>query len=246
MIQTMKKIMFGDRAECLSCNGRHQGYSLFGNHLCQICAAEIPWITFIRCDRCGRDIDCQDCEEASRFDTLPPVNRSAVRYNDRMKHWLAQYKYRGDERWCAVFAEMLSVAWHHHPCQTPEVDLVTYVPLSRQRLTERGFNQAGEIAARFAKQIDAPCRLLLERTRHSEKQSKYGRASRLANVKELYKRSEDGERVLTCLQPDKNRPLNIVLIDDVYTTGSTLGECGRAIGSIDIATNIFSLTWARS
>ncbi len=77
--------------------------------LCWSCLQNITWLGKLQCPYCGRDEHCQDCEK--REQTYFVCNRSAVSYSDPMREWLAQYKYRGDERLAPLLALMLCPAF---------------------------------------------------------------------------------------------------------------------------------------
>ncbi len=96
--------------------------------------------------------------------------------------------------------------------------LVIPVPLSRQRLRWRGFNQAEAIARVIAHNFRLPLSNRLLRLKHKKPQAKLTEAERKINVRDCYGwlgGSLDGH--------------NVILIDDVTTTGSTLNECARVL-----------------
>jgi len=94
------------------------------------------------------------------------------------------------------------------------------VPLHRKRLRERGFNQAvilaRQIAKRFSLRIDF---LTLRRSVFTEPQVGLGREERSGNVRDAF----------AIRNPEHIAGQRILLVDDVYTTGSTLTECARAL-----------------
>lgn len=95
---------------------------------------------------------------------------------------------------------------------------VVPVPLHRERLRERGFNQAALIARALARQSGARfAPELLARPRETAQQSRLGRAERRANV----------ARAFVATRPLARRRLT--LVDDVITTGSTLSACADAL-----------------
>ena len=212
--------------------------------LCRRCAASIPWIRpgNIRCKHCGRPEDCPDCPRRKNPQIV--ANRSAVRYDGAMKDWLSLYKYRGDERLLAVFARMLEGVFDRmldeFRLRREDIALVTHVPLSAERLEERGFNQAERIARALAASRRLPAAPLLRRTRHTGKQSFKTRADRLSDLAGVFEPLPDAkDRIAGIPQPV------IILIDDVYTTGSTLNECARTVRSIAPSARVYGLTWAR-
>ena len=100
-------------------------------------------------------------------------------------------------------------------------DIITWVPLSRKRLRERGYDQARLLAKATAKTLGMPLTPTLYKQRNTQPQSGTGDAAkRRANITGAYrmKKGADvtGKRVL--------------LIDDIVTTGSTLLECARVLG----------------
>ena len=117
-----------------------------------------------------------------------------------------------------------------------EYDLVTWVPLSRRRLRERGYDQARLLAKATAKELGLPLTPTLHKQRNTQPQSGTGDAAkRRANITGAYrmKRGADvaGKRVL--------------LIDDIVTTGATLSECARVLGKAG-AEQVVCATVARS
>jgi ComF family protein len=100
----------------------------------------------------------------------------------------------------------------------PGVDALVPVPLARQRLRERGFNQAELIAERLGAALAVPVRRRwLVRVRETSPQSDLTAAQRRANV--------GGAFVATTAAAGHH----VVIIDDVLTTGATVGECARAL-----------------
>lgn len=144
-----------------------------------------------------------------------------------------------------------------HPSAQWQADLLVPVPVSAARLAERGFNQAEQLAAGITRRRHVPQLPLLVRTHHTAKQSFKSRSERLADMKHAFSGNTDSEvlqslRTLMdakAVQPGQ-RPLRVILIDDIYTTGSTIRACAEALqqlcGSLGYTAEIYALTWARS
>ena len=94
-------------------------------------------------------------------------------------------------------------------------DLITCVPMHKKRLTERGYNQAELLARECAKIMNIPYFDTLEKFKENREQHSIKASERAKNVKGVY-RIIDKELV---------RDKNILIIDDIITTGHTLGEC---------------------
>ncbi|WP_042195521.1 ComF family protein [Paenibacillus camerounensis] len=136
-----------------------------------------------------------------------------------------------------------------------QADLLVPVPVSDSRLTERGFNQAERLADILSRLRGIPQLPLLIRTQHTAKQSFKSRAERIADMKDAFAVSPDEQvniQFSSRLSTVKasGRPLQIIIIDDIYTTGSTIRACAGAVrllcAGYGIEADIYSLTWARS
>jgi len=196
-----------------------------GLALCASCLEQLPVIGAATCRQCGREQAaeglCQDCHKWTG-ETLQS-NRSLLRYNEWGKNLLSTYKYRGEERLAALYAELLAIAVHryHHAAA---FDCIVPVPLHEQRLRERGFNQVELLAGRLGARIGVPVRPLLHRTKRTAKLSQQsGRTAREESMDGAF--SWAGEH-LGQAQADSHR---ILLLDDIYTTGSTLRSCAKTI-----------------
>ncbi|QCT04575.1 amidophosphoribosyltransferase-like protein [Paenibacillus algicola] len=143
-----------------------------------------------------------------------------------------------------------------------EADVLTSVPVSDERRRERGFNQAEVLARGLSSAVSVPYCELLHRTRHTDKQSFKSRMDRVRDMENLFAmlpsapdalllRSEAvHERNSADSRSKTLRPLRILLLDDIYTTGSTVNACALALktaaASADIPAEVCCLTWARS
>jgi competence protein ComFC len=207
--------------------------------LCSKCRNTFMRINGEICDICGRPFAglepshrqgqlCTDCvrwQEDGEWKDVLTKNRSVYMYNEWMKEAVALWKFRGDYAIIQAFQEEFRREFYRHFDHT---FLIVPIPLSAERLYERGFNQAKALA----ELLNLPIHDLLTR-RHLEKQSKKSRRERLRteNVFQL-----SGK---TSLQ-DKR----IVLIDDIYTTGTTLRHAAKVLLKAGAA-SVSSFTLAR-
>lgn len=96
--------------------------------------------------------------------------------------------------------------------------IIIPVPLSRRRYNFRGFNQSEEIAKRLSEKTKIPLQKNLKKIKNTKAQSKLSREKRLKNLQNCFMWS--GKSL---------NKKNIILIDDVITTGSTLNECAKEL-----------------
>jgi ComF family protein len=213
-------------AECLLC-ARPAGAE---DHLiCDPCRRRWRPVTSPWCARCGQsqvdDLPCRLCAEWPEGLTRA---RSAVWLDEGARGAVHALKYSG---WWRVTAQLARAMTGLEPLQKGVI--LVPVPLAPKRLATRGYNQAERLAAALAeltghRVVEAG----LARRRETGTQTKLTPEERRANVAGAFRGGAvRGERV--------------VLVDDVLTTGATLGACAaglRAAGAVSVE----AVTFARA
>lgn len=181
--------------------------------LCLDCEVSFHRLEEPGCTSCMKQTTsstCSDCLEWEKtsYQTMLERNVSLNCYEPFMQDYIARWKYRGDYVLGKVFeAEFRKLYLQHFRESKYEV---VPIPLSAERMAERGFNQAEELAAfTRAKRKNALGR------KHGEKQSKRSRLHRVTADNPFYLLSEP--------------PRFAVLIDDIYTTGTTLRHAAQVL-----------------
>lgn len=125
---------------------------------------------------------------------------------------LARFKYQGESRLAKPFA-----FWLYQYLFFPEVEALTFVPLSFQRQAQRGYNQAQLLSQNLAAFLHLPCWDLLERPHSCQPQAAKTRRERLAIMQQNWtlKQSVVGKKLL--------------VVDDVITTGATLNQAAKTL-----------------
>ena len=193
------------------------------------------------CQEFGVHGVCPSCEKSLPYTDVPcctgagfGVCVSPLLYEGIARESILRFKFRGGkgnaEGYGRLLAQSVAEAF------SGEFDLVTWVPISAQRKRERGYDQAYLLAQETAKLWDTEPVQLLTKTRHNAAQSTLNSASaRRANVLGVYE---------TC-NASAWKGKNILLIDDILTTGATLAECVRVLRE-DGAKNVVCATLART
>ena len=191
---------------CLSCWNKIEPRP---EYFCKTCGE--PYAGDDLPERC---MTCVDRRFAFEFASAPYLSRGILR------HLIHRYKYDGHLYLRNTFAELLGRAWRD--TRIPQSDAVLVpVPLHPRRRRERGFNQADELARLLSRQSALPVLPALKRTRYTTTQTSLGRKLRIANLKDAFRLHPRFMRSV------KNK--TVLLVDDVFTTGSTTHECATAL-----------------
>ena len=141
----------------------------------------------------------------------------------KVQHLIHQMKYQGFSEIGTYVGETYGSLLASSP-RFSEIDIVVPVPLHRSKLRKRGFNQS----EMFAKGLSRSMNIILDstnlyRTRASSTQTKKSRWERYKNVNKIFDVHE----------PKKFMGKNILLVDDVITTGSTIEACANVLNEIE-------------
>lgn len=168
------------------------------------------------CERCGRTLPWTAGEETVRFLRGGTRCAAPLWYQGPVRDGILNYKFHGASGAARPLGEL--IARCAAESFSGEFDTVTWVPVSRKRLRQRGYDQA-ELLARSACRLwqTRPARLLTKK-RHNDAQSGLeGAEKRWENVRDAYAAAAGA----------KGR--RILLIDDICTTGATLLSCVSAL-----------------
>jgi ComF family protein len=193
---------------CLLCGDRSQA------SLCDGCATDLPRLAGPLCPVCATPLAapapaCGAClQSPPAFDaTLAPL-----RYGFPVDRLIQSLKYSCRLASADFFAQSMLAGTH------PEGALLMPVPLSRQRLRERGFNQALEIARPLARALALPLdATTLTRPRDTLPQSRLPWRARKGNVRHAFECNRDLSGIA------------VIVVDDVMTTGATLDAVARTL-----------------
>jgi ComF family protein len=180
------------------------------------------------CTNCQREIDQITLTE--KLEVKAPLQDVAASgwHVDKLREAVQALKYENARPVAKPLGEKLAYCLRQ---QNWTIDMIVPVPLHTKRLAERGYNQAQLLAEVVASVSGIRCEpSALERVRETQSQVTVSGAERLVNIKGAFVANEqivDGQSVL--------------IIDDVYTTGSTLSACGEALISAG-ASAVYGLT----
>jgi ComF family protein len=234
-IQGLGDLVFPPR--CMACGVLLDGPG--GELFCSSCFSLIRFVTAPLCPCCGipltgagADHLCGDC-----ILSRPPyaIARAVARYEAVLLDAIHVFKYKGKITTGEVLGKIMA-EYAYPDFSIADYSLIVPVPLHPKRLRERGFNQAVILAREISKRFSIPLDFLtLRRHVFTEPQVSLGKDQRTANVRGAF----------VVKNEKKVEGQKIILVDDVYTTGSTVKECAGALmahGAAEVAV----LTLARA
>lgn len=187
--------------------------------ICDKCFLGVEVLVGELCSKCGEPVvkgnsKCDGCKEMDyHFDE----NRSYCSYSNVSANIIKSLKYNGNKYIVKYIATMLLEDKKYFE----GVEYITFVPIGKERLKEREFNQAEEIAKEVSKVTSVPIIEALEKVKENPHQAGLSRKERMKNIV--------GTIAVKDEAVDEIKGKNILVIDDVFTTGSTLSECAKVL-----------------
>ncbi|MBK1833748.1 ComF family protein [Roseibacillus ishigakijimensis] len=207
---------------CTLCGAALRG----GCHLCADCAGRLPRQGKNACRRCGQNFDgplsapesCPNCRQEDQFFNFATA---ALRSSDEAIQLIHEFKLLKRPELGPDLARLAGpVFTSDQRLRDLDDPLLIPVPLHRTRLRERRFNQAEVLATALARDLGLRSLSALARVRATQRQATLTRRERLKNLRKAF-------HLRNSPIPLEGRAL--ILIDDVFTTGSTARECARVL-----------------
>lgn len=218
---------------CAGCGGQAPGNSAL---ICTSCLDDIPWLDEGGCGRCGSEIvtgaRCKLCDGLAG---ALEIVRSAAWFTGCVPELAHALKYARRREIASLLAE-LSVADGKFERFPERPELIIPVPLHWRRKLKRGFNQSQLLAAELAALTGIPLagRSVI-RVRSTATQTRLSPEQRRRNVAGAF----------ACAQSSGIEGATVLVVDDVMTTGATLGEVARSLVDAGAA-RVFAWTFARA
>lgn len=184
-----------------------------GEPLCTECRAGLHRVSPPLCARCGAPgaWPVSRCAECAGRRLAFASARAAIVYDEAAKRLVGEWKERGRRRLAALAAELVAEV-----LARPDVVALAFVPADRERTLQRGHRPAEQLARELAARWELPVDAFLRRARRIERQRGLSLADRRANVRGAFVAA-------------KPVPSRVCIVDDVYTSGSTVAAAASAL-----------------
>lgn len=231
IVETLRDLFFP--LHCAGCRT-----ALETGWLCPACAESLAPIRPPRCEVCSEPFDgametftCPNCRgRAFHFECAVAVLRS----RGLARELIHRLKYNREIWLARPLGNFLERGLEDPRLQDWKIDAIVPVPLHPLRRREREFNQSELLARELSRRLGRPLSGPLKRVRHTVTQTHFDRRQRMQNLRDAFALRQN--------VPVQGQ--NLLLVDDVFTTGSTLDECTRVLLAAG-ARSVRALTVAR-
>ncbi|MGN0482414.1 MAG: ComF family protein [Lachnospiraceae bacterium] len=204
-----------------------------GSYVCGPCFRTLQYTGETVCARCGKPISNprkEYCDDCMRHPHAFTQGKAVFHYQGSLRNSLYRFKYSNRRQYASFYGEeaaRLYGSWiySHH------VEAIVPIPLHPKKKRQRGYNQAQLFAKELGKRLRIPVRTdLLKRIYYTNPQKELNARERKKNLKKALKISQTEVKLK-----------NILIVDDIYTTGSTMDAAAEAFLEKGVQ-NIYFLT----
>ncbi len=191
-----------------------------GRLICPSCLKQLSFVSSPVCMKCGKEIESREqeyCGDCLRRKKSFERGFALLNYDNRAAVSMAAVKYHNKREYLDFYARAAALRFEKQFKQAG-IQVIVPVPVHASRLKARGFNQAAVLAKKLSAELGIPWEELLVRVKKTDPQKGLGSSDRLKNLRGAFEAKEavrTWERVL--------------LVDDIYTTGSTAEICSRVL-----------------
>ena len=202
-----------------------------GGLICPACFHKLSFVKQPVCKKCGKEIQdaaeefCGDCTKRRHaFES----GLALMNYDETARRSMAWIKYKNKREYLDFYAEAAAEKLRQYENREEwQFDGLVPVPVHPARKRKRGFNQAEVLAKRMGERLEMPvCPEFLYRIRNTEPLKELNPDERLRNLQQAFQADAEAIRA--------SGVQNVLLVDDIYTTGSTAEACTRALLSAGI------------
>lgn len=210
-------LLYPEGVTCYLCREEIRGEHMYG--ICSSCIEELTFIRDRGCARCGKLLETGDvCSDCRSFFHYFERAFSVCAYDGKLKEWIYAFKYGNRPVLARPFGKMMA-------CRLRELDAdnlpdcIIPVPLYRAKLRQRGYNQSLLLARVVSGELKKPLADALVRVKDTPPLSGLSRHERIKCINGSFKVRNN---FITDIK-------NVLLVDDIYTTGATVSECSRVL-----------------
>lgn len=192
-----------------------------GDLICSKCRQKLPYIVGSRCMKCGKGVENAEieyCYDCTRRKHIYDKGTGLFSYSDEIRKSIYNFKYNNKREYAKFYGAEIARCLGNE-IRSWNADMIVPVPLHSSKLIKRGYNQAHILANEIGKNLGIPVKKdVLERTVNTKPQKELNDEDRKKNVERAFK-----------IHKNIVKLKNIIIVDDIYTTGSTIDGCASVL-----------------
>lgn len=234
-VDSFLELIYPEKNTCFICEAYDD--SIGEKYICRDCEKRIKKLISPLCSKCSKPIDysssvifCQECMDTEKYFE---VSKSPYAYEGLIKRAIYSYKYYNKPYFYKLFGNLL--VQYMKEINYTYFDFIVSVPLHSSKMRTRGYNQSELIAKFISKNLSIPYVDALKRTKKTLKQSEQSKEERRKNLKDAFEIKKSPKKIIHS---------SVLLVDDIYTTGSTVSECSKVLLNYGVS-KVYVITIAR-
>ena len=192
-----------------------------GELICLDCIKKLSFVKEPSCKRCGKELISEQmeyCLDCTRHKKSFEYGKALINYDETARRSVTRIKYQNKREYLDFYGAALCGRYEKQ-IRRMDAELLVPVPVHPSRRRERGFNQAELLADRIGERMGLlVCKKALTRNKRTMPQKELNPAERLKNLEQAFEAGPIPEGIK-----------GVILVDDIYTTGSTIEACTRAL-----------------
>ena len=214
-LKAVDDALFPKNITCDACGGELVAETRF--RLCSKCMEKLPMISGHICEVCGAPLDDESdyCLRCQKQESSFVRSRSPLVYDGAAKQLIYEMKFLGKKYIAETLGAMMADSFI---ANNMEADVIVFVPMTDKEKKKRGFNQSELLAKDLGERLNLPVLPALIKLKNTPAQKELNREEREKNLEGAFK----------CIFDEVKR-LNVLLVDDIFTTGVTANECSKAL-----------------
>lgn len=194
--------------------------------ICEKCYGNLEFIREPKCKKCGKRFESVDisneireyCGDCAKNEHLYEFGMAVFRYDDNIKESIYRFKYHNQRTYAGFYGKTMAAAYGKLIGELG-VEVIIPVPIHYKKRIKRGYNQAELIADELGTTLGIPVdNRILVRDKATTPQKELSNVERRNNLKKAFKIAESIVKYK-----------KVLIVDDIYTTGSTVDACASAL-----------------
>lgn len=197
-----------------------------GEKICIPCKEKLAYINEPRCKKCSKPIELEEkeyCSDCERKNYKYTKGYAVWVYTDVMKHSISEFKYHSKKEYATFYIQEM-IRLYGDKIKKFAPDVIVPIPIHKSKQRMRGYNQADILAQGIGRELSIPVLShLLIRNKKTLPQKQLNDKERLRNLQEAFEYNQrEADRY-------GHKINSVLLVDDIYTTGSTMEVCSDVL-----------------